>query len=164
MLASYSFETKSKNGSGWFQTLILLCFKQFHFPSLLQTVEEKSCSFLIFPFSHLPIVQKTGHLEKMQKIHDIFYQLKYFVTLVKRLCLRCFGCSLEKARGKKYGEKHGGESAGGKKRDQFDFSCIDMKNRQFFPVNCGVVVRASRLHLEKRSGNAGKCQTYRIQI
>ena len=116
--------------------------------------------FSIFPSADS---SKNRTFGKNAKIHDIFYQLKYFVTLVKRLCLRCFGCSLEKARGKSTGKKHGGESAG-EKRDQFDFSCIDMKNRQFFPVNCGVVVRAFRLHLEKRSGNAGKCQTYRIQI
>lgn len=46
--------------------------------------------FSIFPFADS---SKNRTFGQNAKIHDIFYQLKYFVTLVKRLCLRRFECS-----------------------------------------------------------------------
>ena len=64
--------------------------------------------FSIFPFADS---SKNRTFGKNAKIHDSFYQLKYFVTLVKRLCLRCFECSWEK-----YGEKARGKKRGGKAR------------------------------------------------
>ena len=54
-----SLKQNQKNCLRSFQTLMLLCFKQFHFPVFLQTVKEKSSSFPIFPLSRLPIAQKS---------------------------------------------------------------------------------------------------------